>query len=130
MPYKDPAKKYQWQQEWLKKHPEYVKKWRRTYYLKNTEKLKEKVKQQKLVRKEWFENYKKTLSCCVCGENDSRCLIFHHKDPKKKRFDLATQAQYGRKSVLKEIAKCDVLCANCHMKLHYETNGLKMTKSA
>jgi hypothetical protein len=26
----------------------------------------------------------------------------------------------GKASILAEIAKCDILCHNCHAKLHYE----------
>lgn len=60
--------------------------------------------------------------CCQqCGYN--RCasaLQFHHRDPDSKLFipsgsDLLRQ--WGM--VIEEIAKCDLLCANCHIEVHH-----------
>lgn len=50
------------------------------------------------------------------------CLEFHHKDPSKKEVTLSRAVNNGWsiERMEKEIAKCVVLCANCHRKLHYE----------
>lgn len=71
-------------------------------------------------KRRWFKEYKDTLSCKGCGESHSACLDFHHRDPFKKRAGIS-QLLTSKTSlnVLKlEIAKCDVLCKNCHAKLH------------
>lgn len=51
------------------------------------------------------------------------CLDFHHKDLALKSYNIAAMArgklgEGKKKRILEEIAKCDVLCANCHRKLH------------
>lgn len=64
--------------------------------------------------------------CEKCGYNRcARCLSFHHRDPKSKKFNLDLR-QIGNKSwevILKEFQKCDLLCMNCHGEHHDgETN--------
>jgi hypothetical protein len=85
------------------------------YYLHNTF-------QQALKTRAWYENYKKTCKCKECGLTDHRVLDFHHRDPKEKLFEVSKKASggYSPKTILKEIKKCDVLCANCHRILTYE----------
>ena len=56
--------------------------------------------------------------CVVCGEKDPSCLDFHHRDPSTKEGHIGEFRHFGTKRVLAEIAKCDVLCANCHRKHH------------
>ena len=61
-------------------------------------------------------------SCARCGEAHPGTLDFHHRDPAQKLFILATVNARARdqEEIAAEIAKCDVLCANCHRKLHWE----------
>lgn len=70
------------------------------------------------LKKEYIE-FKKTLSCELCGENHPQCLEFHHKDPSQKEFVISLYANYGIEKVKTEIAKCSILCANCHRKQHF-----------
>lgn len=69
----------------------------------------------------WFQELKSTLCCVQCGESHPACLDFHHRNATEKTRDVATMVSYGTsiKRILEEISKCDVLCANCHRKLHY-----------
>ncbi len=62
--------------------------------------------------------YKTSHGCLVCDEARPACLVFHHKDPAKKVFEMAHCRDRGFKDILAEIEKCDVLCANCHLDLH------------
>lgn len=57
-----------------------------------------------------------------CGLDDFRVLDFHHRNPLEKSFEISTKATggWGIKTLLKEIEKCDVLCANCHRIHTYE----------
>ena len=55
-----------------------------------------------------------------CLEDHPACLDFHHKDRSDKEFRIAGSYNTRRRDLLLEEArKCQVLCANCHRKLHY-----------
>lgn len=62
--------------------------------------------------------------CIECGESDIRCLDFDHLKDKE---IVISKAMYWSIDRLKlEIAKCQVLCANCHRKKsHKESNSYK-----
>lgn len=72
--------------------------------------------------RKWIREYKANLSCGRCGENHIACIEFHHSDPKIKDLDISRVAGRGWsiERLLKEINKCEVVCSNCHRKLHYE----------
>jgi transcription elongation factor Elf1 len=91
------------------------------WYTRNSETKRLKSKQYREEVASWFQELKKTMKCHVCGENHIACLDFHHKDPTKKDFNIS-QIIYrvSKETLLEEIAKCDILCANCHRKFHYE----------
>jgi hypothetical protein len=91
------------------------------WYVTNKEKQKARIKDNKRKKTEWLESYKKTLKCAECSENRWFVLEFHHTDPSQKEFPIAHMNAKGAsiKRTLKEIAKCEVLCANCHRARHY-----------
>jgi hypothetical protein len=42
-------------------------------------------------------------------------MQFDHRPGEGKSFDVASAVRgYSRKRILAEIAKCDLVCANCH----------------
>lgn len=91
------------------------------HYLKNKSKYLANNAARKNIRKEFVNEYKKTHPCIQCGESDFRCLDFHHRDPTTKIDCIARMVLTGLLELIKkEIPKCDVLCANCHRKLHYD----------
>ena len=60
--------------------------------------------------------------CISCGIVDSDVLTFHHRDRNDKKFELGSFWNWAKwEEVKKEIAKCDLLCFNCHIKLHHNT---------
>lgn len=65
-------------------------------------------------------NEAKSGGCIECGQMNVECLDFHHRDPLTKSFDIGKAIQRSVKVevLLAEIAKCDVICANCHIKHH------------
>lgn len=91
----------------------------RWYYRQHREQEKARAAERKQVH-QWFGAYKATLACQRCGENHPATLVFHHRDPKTKEL-LVTQAVHNGWSanrILEEMGKCDVLCTNCHKRLH------------
>lgn len=70
-------------------------------------------------RRARFAAWKAGLKCERCGEDHPACIDLHHRDPRDKDFSLSDMAEkYGWARMLAEIAKCEVLCANCHRKEH------------
>jgi hypothetical protein len=44
------------------------------------------------------------------------CYDFHHRDPSSKLFEISGMRliQWAEPELLEELAKCDLLCSNCH----------------
>lgn len=90
-----------------------------TWYNKNKKKQLEYVMNRRKKIRKWLQEYKKTLKCERCTENHPACLDFHHVAGKKD-IEISKIVNCGRsiESIKKEMAKCIVLCANCHRKEH------------
>lgn len=56
--------------------------------------------------------------CKLCPETDQDCLDFHHTDPTTKDGTISKMLGVSTPVLAAEIAKCVVLCANCHRKVH------------
>jgi len=59
--------------------------------------------------------------CQKCGYNEClRALSFHHRDRNLKKFCVNYKSLQSSnwETILEEVAKCDLLCLNCHAKLH------------
>lgn len=74
--------------------------------------------------REYVASFKVGKSCLYCGESHPACLDFHHRDPSEKSFEVgaAHENNRSRESILREVAKCDIVCRNCHAKLHWGEN--------
>ena len=60
-------------------------------------------------------NQLKAAPCIDCGGVFPPCCMdYDHRDPKTKKFQVGSGIMYGLDSLLEEIAKCDLVCANCH----------------
>ncbi len=69
--------------------------------------------------REWFTEYKKTLKCNRCPNLDFRVFEFHHKNDDKELNVSEAVDRWSKERIMKEVAKCEVICANCHRILHY-----------
>ena len=57
--------------------------------------------------------------CEKCGyDKHPAAMEFHHKTDIDKEFTIASVANRKWEIVKKEIAKCQLLCSNCHRILH------------
>ncbi len=57
-------------------------------------------------------------------------MQFHHKDKNKKDFIIGNVANKSWDSIKKEMQKCILLCANCHMIEHSTKNDKKFMEEA
>lgn len=92
----------------------------RAYY-ENGESVKQKkrsVENTKSMRAR-YQEWKSEQSCVLCGEDAVECLDLHHLDPSEKDDTLQRIISHGSwRKIEEEIAKCIVVCANCHRKIH------------
>ena len=58
--------------------------------------------------------------CCRCGyKKETKALTFHHLEPNKKDFNISGKS-WSFERLKKEVDKCILLCANCHIEIHEE----------
>ncbi len=55
--------------------------------------------------------------CADCGEDDPIVLQFDHRVPADKSFNIGqAYSSVHPRDLIDEIEKCDVRCANCHVR--------------
>ena len=66
---------------------------------------------------EFLQQYKMEKCCSVCGYNEiPQALEFDHIDRSKKKFGMNKAYKYKWSTIMEELEKCVILCANCHRK--------------
>lgn len=104
MPYKDIEDRRRWVREEYKRCPERTKRNQLVFRKK---------------RRGWFINYKATHPCEKCDENNPACIEFHNPAGHEVKVSEMVSRHYSIKRIMKEIKRCQCLCANRHRKLHY-----------
>ena len=66
----------------------------------------------------WLRQYKSDKCCSKCGETNSATLCFHHLGEKSYCVSDLVVKGFAIARIEAEIAKCEILCANCHRKEH------------
>jgi 5-methylcytosine-specific restriction endonuclease McrA len=64
--------------------------------------------------------------CVKCGyDKYLEVLDFHHRIPTDKAYSLGSLfSRASRDTIESEIAKCDLLCSNCHREAHIEDGSV------
>lgn len=71
----------------------------------------------------WLADYK-SRPCADCGWTfPPECMDFDHLADKF--MSVSKMASYSRDRVLAEVAKCDVVCANCHRTRTKNRNSIR-----
>jgi hypothetical protein len=100
---------------WAARNPEQqnerVAKWKQE----NPEKAAAILKRNQIKRRAFIEKIKTDGECMDCGGSAED---FHHRDPATKRVEVGRMTRYSEASILAEVEKCDLLCADCHRKRH------------
>ena len=72
----------------------------------------------------------KSVPCKDCSqEYPSYVMDFDHIDAAQKRHNISHLARSGapRKKILEEIAKCEIVCANCHrIRTHHRARLIQL----
>lgn len=94
--------------------------WFKEYWQKNrarhTHKIRE-VNDAAIVRnKKFVADYLREHPCVDCSEADIIVLQFDHLRDKKFDVSRMVRAAYSIEAIKQEILKCEVRCANCHMR--------------
>jgi hypothetical protein len=61
---------------------------------------------------QYMVDYLKQHPCVDCPEIDPVVLEFDHRG--NKDYNVGEMSNYSLSTIIKEIAKCDIRCANCH----------------
>lgn len=122
MPFKDPAKRKEYQRR-------YHEKW----YAQHRDERKQQVRERRQRIKKEIENLKREKSCADCGlsgEIATWALEFHHIDENTKHMNISHMVcnGYSIKRIKEEMEKCEVLCSNCHRTRHYRQHLVKKEK--
>jgi hypothetical protein len=91
----------------------------RRHYERNTEKMKQRAKDQRIASRDEVSAYLKTLKeqpCTDCqGSWPYYVMHFDHiGNDKEFNISLYRRHGYGLAKVKLEVEKCEVVCANCH----------------
>jgi hypothetical protein len=110
-PLKDPDERRKYQQKYHKE----------VWYPSHKEERIKRSREQKRKIREWYRAYKSTLQCVDCGQDHPATLEFHHLDPALKDVEVSRliEESTSLRRLKDEMAKCVVLCANCHRIRHW-----------
>lgn len=83
------------------------------------------AKNHKKVNQEYVWEYLLSHPCVDCGETNPVVLEFDHKDDSDKKREISLMLSNGNSldTIIKEIEKCEVRCANCHRRRTAEQFG-------
>lgn len=107
MPIKDPDKRKESNLRAVKR-----------YNQKNREAKNEYHRERERSNRTFLAEYKAELGCADCGIKIPEVLQFHHIDRSTKEFTISNNCRMGLDRLLREAAKCIVLCSNCHIIRH------------
>jgi hypothetical protein len=107
------------------------KKHSRLHYENNTRTVKLRTKERNTrvgaINRAYVNEYLRQHPCVDCGNNNIIVLEFDHvRGKKRKEVSHMIDSAFSLDSIIEEIAKCDVRCANCHrIRHHNERNNIE-----
>jgi hypothetical protein len=85
------------------------------YYTDNRESLLINMRERRIQCVNWFKNLKDNQLCLDCKQPYSHYILeYDHLDPTTKVRAVSHLIEGDKEKVLAEIAKCDLVCRNCH----------------
>jgi len=103
----------------------YNRRYQKVYYANNAKKRKTAVALRRKNIRLWFDQVRRESNCSRCGLSGETCpwlLEYHHRVEGTKSTGVSHLVGngYSKKRIEEEMAKCDILCSNCHRLHHYE----------
>lgn len=89
----------------------------KAHYEKYKESYNDRNQRRSRESREWIDKQKASTGCYFCPEDEPCALDYHHNNGDKD-MAVSQMVHYNRQRLIEEIAKCVVLCANCHRKVH------------
>ena len=130
MPLKDPIKRAEYLRTQYSKNREERLEKQKEYHLKHKEEDSKRMKEyakkigkekrneegRKHYRKKRQELFDiKDVPCFDCGiKYHPACMDFDHREGEIKSFNIGRLSAWNKKTLMIEVAKCDIVCANCH----------------
>ncbi len=97
--------------------------YRREHYLNNRQKYIDKAAVWRKKQMHMLRQYKSDKGCALCDESHPAALDLHHIGDDK-LFNVSSMVGHvSNETLMAEVEKCEVICANCHRKLHYKEPG-------
>ena len=69
--------------------------------------------------RQFLKELKEKSSCSKCDESHPATLDFHHLSDKTMTVSQMSLNGHSIESLKNEISKCEIICSNCHRKLHW-----------
>jgi len=89
------------------------------WYYKNREYDNERREERRQALQAWVRDRKASSDGCErCDEGHPATLEYHHPGEKFKSISHMVRDGHSRRRMLEEMERCELLCANCHRKLH------------
>jgi hypothetical protein len=109
--YKDIEKQQQYQRDW---------------YQRNKERRLKRQRELRDIQRQIIAQEKVRRGCAHCGYRESPVALdaHHHNGDKEFEIGKAVVARKSIEEIMIELAKCEILCANCHRIEHYEKKQL------
>jgi len=97
----------------------------RQYYKDNSDLIKSKVVNRIRLHSLRLDYIKHKSGCAKCDENDYLVLEFNHINPETKSFNIGKTKGKSKSwsTILNEVKKCEILCANCHKRVTAREHG-------
>jgi len=110
-------------EQWEINNPAKPKIHKKKWYLDNIDKQNGLRTKRRGEIREFINGLKKDKPCIKCDIIfDPICIDFHHPGDKEFSISYAQRMCLTNEAILEEVAKCDIMCANCHRLEHNDKN--------
>lgn len=101
----------------------------RDYYADNSDRIKEQVTKRRKANRLRIRKYLdevKSKECADCGfRYPPHCMDFDHLNDKRFNVSEAASGNYSLETIKAEVAKCEVVCSNCHRERTHQRRNKK-----